>query len=152
MNRCMVIDIDGTIADNTHRQHHLETKEKNYDSFYAESGLDRPLANNIRNILDDYHMNKVKYGFLEIIFLTGRPEKIRGITQVWLETYFSSQLKYHLVMRPNEDWDKSVKFKQRALSLILKDRAVVYYADDLLDCCKMAKELLPDNSKIVHII
>ena len=76
----VICDVDGTVADNNHRQH-LLGKSRNWEAFFNEMENDQP----IKNVLE---MVKKKYenGF-QIIFLTGRPEKYRSITKKWLEKY-----------------------------------------------------------------
>ena len=39
----VVFDLDGTLADCTHRHHFLETHPKDWDSFYDECWRDRPI-------------------------------------------------------------------------------------------------------------
>ena len=41
MNKVWVFDIDGTLADNEHRMHHLDGK-KEWDAFFAKQHLDEP--------------------------------------------------------------------------------------------------------------
>lgn len=71
MRKFIVVDIDGTIADISHRVHYLESKPKDWDNFYSvkEMSGDKP----IHNIID---MVKSLYNFYPIIFCTGRPEKL----------------------------------------------------------------------------
>jgi hypothetical protein len=39
----IIADLDGTIADATHRLHHITKPEKDWDSFFAEVGGDEPI-------------------------------------------------------------------------------------------------------------
>jgi hypothetical protein len=34
--KAVIIDIDGTLADTTHRLHHIKSKPPNWDAFFAE--------------------------------------------------------------------------------------------------------------------
>lgn len=41
---CIIVDIDGTIANNTHRQNTLDTDPKDWDAFFSECHLDEPIT------------------------------------------------------------------------------------------------------------
>jgi phosphoglycolate phosphatase-like HAD superfamily hydrolase len=74
---CYIFDIDGTLADNSHRTHHLLKKPKDWDSYHAATASDGPhthvveLANQLSS-------------FAPIVFCTGRHDGLRDITQNWL--------------------------------------------------------------------
>lgn len=40
MTKAVIFDIDGTLADATHRLHHITRHPKNYDAFFAAVGDD----------------------------------------------------------------------------------------------------------------
>ncbi len=45
-----VVDIDGVLADATHRQHHLEGRPKDWDAFFAAVGEDPPIPRGIARL------------------------------------------------------------------------------------------------------
>ena len=69
----VICDIDGTIANNDHRQHFLEGK-KDWDGFFSDLINDKPIHEIIKKVRHlESQGNK-------IIFLSGRPEKTRKET------------------------------------------------------------------------
>lgn len=43
MVRYLILDLDGTVADLSHRLHFIQGDKKDYDSFYAAVGDDAPI-------------------------------------------------------------------------------------------------------------
>lgn len=92
--KIIICDIDGTIANNDHRQHLLK-KFKDWDKFFSQLHLDEPYFEIIEKI------KEFKKNGKEIVFITGRPERYRDETNSWLEKYF--KFNYELLMRPNNE-------------------------------------------------
>jgi phosphoglycolate phosphatase-like HAD superfamily hydrolase len=74
----VVFDIDGTLADISHRLHHIEGANKNWDAFFADVSEDVCIEP-IRRLL--WSVQDAGY---QIAFCTGRPEKTRLMTELWL--------------------------------------------------------------------
>jgi hypothetical protein len=72
-----VLDIDGVLADATHRLHHLDARPKDWDSFFAAVGGDGLLAHG-RELLDELAAQH------PVVLLSGRPERTREDTMTWL--------------------------------------------------------------------
>jgi hypothetical protein len=72
-----VIDIDGVLADVRHRLHHLDSRPKNWDGFFAGIPDDAVLPEG-RAVADRLATDH------EIVYLTGRPERTRPETEAWL--------------------------------------------------------------------
>ena len=68
MKNIILCDIDGTVANNDHRQHFLEGK-KDWDGFFDALDKDKPIFLIINKIIRENESGK------NIIFLTGRPER-----------------------------------------------------------------------------
>jgi FMN phosphatase YigB (HAD superfamily) len=98
----VVFDIDGTLADTSHRLHHLYPFEgmgvkKDWGSFFAAAKDDPPIQStiNINNLYSSSPNIKV------IALLTGRPDNTREDTETWLNKY---NVKYDiLIMRSSSD-------------------------------------------------
>jgi phosphoglycolate phosphatase-like HAD superfamily hydrolase len=74
---CYIFDIDGTLADCTHRLHYIQQHPKDWSAFYSACVDDRPIK----------HMVEVaKYleNFRPIVLVTGRSEIVRSETLHWL--------------------------------------------------------------------
>ena len=101
--KIVICDIDGTIANNDHRQHFLEGK-KDWEGFFSELHKDKPIF----EIIDK--VNSLENEGYKIYFLTGRPEKYRIQTKDWLKKYFAFDLE--LLMRNNNDRRNKIEIKK----------------------------------------
>lgn len=71
-----VFDLDGTLADCSHRLHHLEAK--NWRAFFAACADDKPI-NHVIDVLRALH----RYGHRVEVW-SGRSDEVRSETQAWL--------------------------------------------------------------------
>jgi phosphoglycolate phosphatase-like HAD superfamily hydrolase len=78
MTTCYIFDIDGTLADNKHRTHHLEKSPKDWDAYHKGVDLDGSF-----NRVTAVALALQAYGF-DLVYCTGRREGQRQITQEWL--------------------------------------------------------------------
>lgn len=74
---CYIIDIDGTIADVTHRLHHIQSTPKNWDAFFEACDGDAPIEHMraLTNALGEAHA---------VVYASGRPERTRAKTWNWI--------------------------------------------------------------------
>ena len=77
----VLCDIDGTIANNDHRQHFLEGK-KDWDGFFGELINDSPIMPVIEKINQEVNNGN------KIIFITGRPGRCLGLGILIPTIYF----------------------------------------------------------------
>lgn len=119
--KIVICDIDGTIANNDHRQHLLK-KFKDWDNFFAQLHLDEPIPVVIERIKD------LKRDGKEIVFLTGRPERYRSSTKEWLSKYFN--FKFKLEMRKDKDFRKKIDAKKDSLLEIGKENIFKIFEND----------------------
>jgi phosphoglycolate phosphatase-like HAD superfamily hydrolase len=79
--RCYVFDIDGTLADCTHRLHHIQKQPKDWRSFFAECSADKPIQ----------HMIGVATALsaigAQIVYVSGRSDECRVQTVAWLDSH-----------------------------------------------------------------
>lgn len=99
-----IVDIDGTIADLTHRLHFIQGDKKDWDSFHAACMYDKP----IKDVLDVV-ISLENLINCELKFVTGRPESSRKDTQKWLAKaweleYDSEEWEEDLFMRKDGDF------------------------------------------------
>ena len=121
----IICDIDGTVANNLHRQHFL-TKKKDWHNFFNNLDKDQPILKIIEKI------NKLDGDGFEIIFITGRPEKYRFSTTAWLEKFFQFDIK--ILMRADKDRRNKVDIKKELFKKNFKSSKVymVFENDDEL--------------------
>ena len=122
MSKIVLCDIDGTIANNDHRQHFLEGK-KDWEGFFSELINDEPIFPIINKVIEEYNAGK------EIVFLTGRPERYRNVTTEWLKRYFDFEIK--LLMRKNKDHKNKLIIKREIfeLNFNVKDIFLIFEND-----------------------
>ena len=116
-----VLDIDGVLADVRHRLHHLDSRPKNWDAFFAAAPSDPLLVEGLEVALDLASKN-------EIVYLTGRPERCRADTQAWLDKYGFPHGR--LIMRRNHDRRPARMTKIEELKALQQARPVALLVDD----------------------
>jgi hypothetical protein len=96
MSSYVIVDLDGTIFDLSHRLHFITDKPKNWNAFFKAAKDDTPIKKVVEVIraLDD-----AGYG---LVFITGRSDMIREITQEALNKLFPTTI-YDLYMRRDGD-------------------------------------------------
>lgn len=118
----IIFDIDGTLADCTHRLHHIEQSPKDWDAFFAECGNDSPILETtaVCQALHTCHF--------DIGFWTGRPERTRDATVAWLGFFVGRWTQWRpLRMRGDNDHRPDTVVKMEYIDgdppdLIFEDR------------------------------
>ncbi|GAA3122568.1 hypothetical protein JOF29_008483 [Kribbella aluminosa] len=116
-----VLDIDATLSDTSKRIHFIERKPKDWDSFFARAKDDAVLAEGlaVATTLAAEHV---------IVYLTGRPERIRRDTEKWLkDNGFPDGEVY---MRGDTDRRPSMLMKLGRLKRLAEQRPVAVLVDD----------------------
>lgn len=81
MRPLYIFDLDGTLADCTHRLHYIEGPEKDWRAFFAACKADTPIWPAIRTLQD------LQKSGAEIWIWTGRSDEVEGETQQWLSDH-----------------------------------------------------------------
>lgn len=111
--KLLLCDIDGTVADLTHRLHWIKTKPKNWDAFAKTIHLDVPI-NWVVNIVNKFHYNGAK-----VVMCSGRNEDYKKETRDWLYSY--GVLHNDLYMRKSGDYRDDAIVKKELLDEIRKE-------------------------------
>lgn len=126
-----VLDIDATLSDTSRRIHFIEKRPKDWDSFFAHAKddalLDEGLA--VATTLAEQH---------EIVYLTGRPERLRRDTLKWFKDNGFPEGK--LLMRGNNDRRPSATMKLARLRTLAQERRVAVLVDDDVRVCDAAEK------------
>lgn len=102
----LCVDVDGVLADATHRQHLLRSRWRDWDGFFEAAGADGLLAQQAI-LLDTVAADHV------IAMVTARPAWIADITIAW---FIEHDVRWDLlVMRSNSDFGPSAKMKAAAV-------------------------------------
>lgn len=126
-----IVDIDGTVADNSARSQWVNYKPKNWKAYNSTMANDLPI-DPVIEVVRSLHKNINN----NIIFCSGREETYRDITTEWLNTYVFYPK--NLYMRSLKDYrdDGIVKYE-----LLLKIREdgfnPVAAFDDRQRVCRM---------------
>lgn len=136
----IVMDIDGCLADCSHRLHYL--KEKDYDKFYSEEEIlkDTPIRAG-EDLL--YEL----FGHNNIILVTGRPYRTENTTRIWLSRLNSQYADLEMYMRKDHDYRPSSVVKVEILNKLgIKDieGSSVFFIDDDPENVKAVQETFPN--------
>ncbi len=101
-----IFDLDGTVADLSHRLHHVKDGNRRWDLFHAEVGNDLPH----NDVLEVCYQLTGKPGQPFAIFCSGRKEVCREATQEWLYKYYPRS--FALFMRQDNDNRKDCIVKE----------------------------------------
>ena len=101
--KLVLCDIDGTVANNDHRQNVLKAFD-DWDEFFSLLKDDEPIQVIIEMVKHEVEFNN------HLIFLTGRPEKYRKMTEDWLSKYFDNG--FSLLMRKDGDRRNKIIVKE----------------------------------------
>lgn len=140
----IVFDLDGTLCDLTHRLHHIQGPEKDWDKFYQECVNDAPKSEIIKLLQHLEPHNRVQ-------IWSGRSDVVRNQTVGWL---------YHNGVNPNclarmrneEDFTSDVELKRSWLQELRdkrsptphvvfddRQRVVDMWREEGITCCQVAK-------------
>ncbi len=147
MTECVLVDIDGTLADCEHRRHFVQDGKRDWKSFLspemaALDTLNEPVAKVVKAMaLAGY----------SIIYVSARPISLKSVTKKWLQKYdlwFEPKLLY---MRQDKDSraDTIVKREllkeirnlgyQPVLSLDDRNSVVAMWRDEGITCLQVAE-------------
>jgi len=140
----IVFDLDGTLADDSHRQHHITGDVKDWDAYFAaceDDVLIEPVAAILRALREDQSANH------RIEIWTGRSAKYHRQTDAWLTEH---NLWYDsLRMRPDGDFRPDTVVKGEWLAecgynrpdLIFDDRteSVAFWREQGITCLQVAQ-------------
>ncbi len=116
-----VFDVDGVVADVRHRLRHVAHEPKNWTAFFAGAAADPPLATGVE-------LARQWAAEHDLVWLTGRPERLRGVTERWL---LAQGLPVpRLLMRPPHDRRPAKQFKADQLRRLASRCEVAVVVDD----------------------
>jgi len=119
----IIIDLDGTLSDASQRRHFVEGAKKDHKKFY----------DNLINDKANYWCIRIIQAFQrdhEIIFVSGRPDNYRELTEKWLKLWNIEYKPENLLMRKEGDFRKDFVVKQEIYDNSIKGKYVVTCAVD----------------------
>lgn len=121
-----VVDVDGVLADVTHRLHHLDERPKDWQSFFAAAGADPLLPEGLavaRRLAEDH----------ELVYLSGRPERLRRVTLDWFSRHGLPPGR--LLLRRDGDRRPARQVKLGVLRRLAEEAEVAVLVDDDAAVC-----------------
>lgn len=112
MTKCYVFDIDGTIADLSHRLPFIQKTPKDWDGFFSACDDDAP----IEHMCD---LARLLVCETPVVYVSGRSDQVREQTEFWLkknELWFGS-----LYMRQEGDHRPDYQIKAELLDQLTAD-------------------------------
>lgn len=104
--KCYIFDLDGTLADDSHRWHHVTTSG-DWDAYYAQCPADKPIMHIVEVA------KALKSAGFSIVIVTGRSETVRQETEAWLVQH--GILYTELIMRKKIDRRRNSELKLAVL-------------------------------------
>ena len=142
MRDCWIFDMDGTLCNSDHRQHHLQGGKKDWAGWFADMDKD-PVHSDIAMFFDV----AVKTG-ITVFVCTGREEQYREVSEKWLSAHWLEPTA--LLMRKTGDRrDDSVVKKEMLDALRIakfnpvmvfedRDRVVKMWRENGIRCLQVA--------------
>lgn len=122
-----LVDMDGTLADCSHREHYIQGARKNWPAFFRGMGEDPPNASIVeltRKLAADH----------EIVIVTGRPQEYLRETLNWLNRH--AIVPAQIWMRREGDHRPDYNVKREMLDHIPRER-IAFVLDDRERVCDM---------------
>lgn len=132
--RCYIFDIDGTIADLTHRLPHIQKTSKDWTAFFASVADDAPIEHMIKLAID------VSLAGANIVYVSGRSDECREATETWLRLHALPDGKVFMRRQGDHRPDYQVKVELLA-ELRAEGHNPVMAFDDRNSVVKMWREL-----------
>ena len=147
MIETVVFDIDGTLADLSHRVKWIQGEEKDWDKFYDGVGQDEviePIADIFRMYLSTFSPS------YRVVCITGRPERTHDDTLDWFKEKIGFE-PHELCMRRDGDYRPDVEVKREWIEFLRREghdirmafedrgRVVKMYRELGIQCCQVAE-------------
>ncbi|GIJ48702.1 hypothetical protein Val02_55880 [Virgisporangium aliadipatigenens] len=116
-----VFDVDGVVADVRHRLHHVVNAPKSWTRFFAGAADDPPLETGVE-------LARRWSAEHDIVWLTGRPESLRRVTERWLRDQGLPARR--VLMRPANDRRPARLYKADRLAELAKRSTIAVVVDD----------------------
>ncbi len=129
-NKIIIVDLDGTVADLTHRLQFIKKEKKDWDAFYHFCDKDKP----IRNVIEVIERLANSEGY-KVCFITGRSNSVMLKSAQWIHDNIKINGKFDLLMREDKDYRpdyivkselfKNSKYKKEDVLVVFEDRSSV---------------------------
>lgn len=140
--KTLICDLDGTLCNAKHRIHHIEKNPKDWKSFFESARSDET------NMWCLELMGSMRRSGYRILFVTGRGEEDRDLTERWLHDNVPWFIKYGesahpgLLMRPAGDRRPDYEVKAEIYRELIEPKYhVLFVVEDRGSVVRMWREL-----------
>jgi phosphoglycolate phosphatase-like HAD superfamily hydrolase len=123
-----VFDIDGVLADVAHRLHHVRSRRKDWRAFFAAAAGDALLAAGHARLLAAARLHA-------IVYVSGRPERLRPVTQSWLDIHGCPG--GALLLRADRDRRPARMLKLDLVTRVAQRGEIALVVDDDAEVCRV---------------
>lgn len=102
-----VFDLDGTLADCSHRLHHIQKQPKDWDAFFADVGNDAPIPHMV-SLLMHLRFGKRSTTAYDIVLVSGRSDQCRAQTNAWISRHLQMDNPPLFMRRAGDHRDDSI--------------------------------------------
>lgn len=137
-HKAIIVDIDGTLSDNTHRLHYFtnHTQVTNWAPINELSKNDPP------NVWCQEMVHLYKKAGYKILFITGRAEDAKQVTVEWLTKHLDAGVDYELHMRGEFDRRDDYIIKLDIYNELIKQRYdVAFVVEDRQSVVEMWRSI-----------
>ena len=141
MKNFIIFDIDGTLADISHRLHFIQGEKKDWEGFYGAMDKDQPIYEMtlLLRLLILTTMTDTEY---KVVFVTGRPEKYREKTMKWLDNIVHIEnLNERLFMRKDGDHRQDYVVKREIVEKLREQGSIRMAFEDRDQVVQMYRSL-----------
>lgn len=122
----VLCDIDGTLADISHRRHFVQGEKKDWKGFFEYMMEDTPRIEVVDKVI------ALEGEGYEIIFVSARPDTYRAFTEDWIlnKAFNTYKPHKHLIMRKGNDMRPDTEVKQEIFNRFFKDKYPIHKVID----------------------
>ena len=135
----VIFDIDGVLADNRHRLHHITPPHHDWDAFYATISEDSPIMPMVQ-LLEHLHANGTR-----VAIITGRPQRYELPTRKWLHRFIAVSIaqieSLPMYMRPNDNNQQDYSLKASIIDHHLGAHNIIMAFEDSPRCVEMYRRM-----------
>lgn len=134
MKDTIICDLDGTLCNIEHRRAHVASTPKNWDSFFygiEDDSVNEAVHAVLMAWLNEEEQSSFKDEQRKVIFCSGRPERCRHDTNMWLINNYNGPVgDAYLHMRKDGDFRRDDIVKEEILNAHIDKDRVMFVLDD----------------------
>lgn len=126
----IIFDIDGVLADCSHRLKYIKGEKKDYGKFYSyDEVIEDKVLEGGKEILESLELALDSMEYVDIAFVTARNENCWEATADWLMSNFDGSYD-QILMRPSNDWRPAHQVKEDLIKKHIGFENILFAFDD----------------------